>query len=191
MSDCHFTQRVLQSLYTASASVTLHSECFSHFTQRVLQSLYTASASVTLHSECFSHFTQRVLQCPAMCSQRCFVVTWLVPHTAAAISAHVRCTPKNRAPVYSVTSFEATYAGSIVCLAATCHLHLWQNDQDLLRAYCGNTGLEWIPILFSSMVLVTFIAGVIVCRCGKMQTLLHCTILCKKRVISAAILTVM
>ena len=39
------------------------------------------------------------------------VVTWLVPHETAAVSTHVLCTPYNHAPVYSVTSFRATYVG--------------------------------------------------------------------------------
>ena len=39
------------------------------------------------------------------------VVTGLVPHEAAAVSAHVLCTPYDQAPVYSVTSFQATYVG--------------------------------------------------------------------------------
>ena len=89
-------------------------------------------------SDC--HFTQRVFQHPAIWLQRCFVVMWLVPRTAAAIWAHIRCTGKNPAPVYSVTSSEATHAGNIVCLAVTCHPHLWQNDQDLLRATAVTRG---------------------------------------------------
>ena len=56
---------------------------------------------------------------------------WPVLHKTAAISMHVLCTPYNHAPVYSVTSFKATYIGR---LAVTCHLHFWQNDQDLLHA---------------------------------------------------------
>ena len=32
-------------------------------------------------------------------------VPWLVPREAAAVSAHVLCTPYNHAPVYSVTSY--------------------------------------------------------------------------------------
>ena len=36
------------------------------------------------------------------------VVTLLVPHETAAVSAHVLCTPYNHAPVYSVTLFEPT-----------------------------------------------------------------------------------
>ena len=36
----------------------------------------------------------------------------------------------NHAPLCSVTSFEATYVGCM-CLAATCRLRFWQNDQDI------------------------------------------------------------
>ena len=41
----------------------------------------------------------------------CLVVAWLVPHEAAAISAHALCKPCNHAPVYSVISCEDTYVG--------------------------------------------------------------------------------
>ena len=64
--------------------------------------------------------------------QRCFVVTWLKLSGSAAVSANVLCTPHNYAPVYSVTLLEATYIGCM-CLAVTCHLHVWQNDRDLLH----------------------------------------------------------
>ena len=43
--------------------------------------------------------------------QRCLVVTWLVPLETAAVSAHVLFTPHNHAPMYNVTSFQATYVG--------------------------------------------------------------------------------
>ena len=67
--------------------------------------------------------------------QCCFVVAWLVPHETAAVLAHVLCTPHSHAPVYSVTSFKATYIRCIhVCLAVTHHMHFWQNGRDLLHA---------------------------------------------------------
>ena len=85
--------------------------------------------------------------CFLVYSQCYLVVTWLVPHETAAASVHVLCTSYNHAPVYSVTSFEATYVVCIrlmshVCSAVTCHLHLCQNDQNLLHAadYYGNMG---------------------------------------------------
>ena len=34
------------------------------------------------------------------------VVVWLVPCEAAAVFAHILCTPYNHAPVYSLTSLE-------------------------------------------------------------------------------------
>ena len=56
---------------------------------------------------------------------------WLVPHETAAISAQALCTPYNHAPCHFMQShIRKVY----VCLAATCHLHFWQNDWDLLRA---------------------------------------------------------
>ena len=60
------------------------------------------------------------------------VLTWLVPHETAAISAHsvVLCTPYNCAPCHFIQShIPKVYA----CLAVTCYLHFWQNDQDLLH----------------------------------------------------------
>ena len=56
-------------------------------------------------------------------------LAWLVPHETAAVSAHVLCTPYNHAPCHFMQShIRNVYA----CLAVTCHLHLWQNDRDLL-----------------------------------------------------------
>ena len=40
--------------------------------------------------------------------QPSLVLAWLVPSETAAVSAQVLCTPFNRAPVYSVTSFKVT-----------------------------------------------------------------------------------
>ena len=68
------------------------------------------------------------------------VVTWLVLRETAAVSAQVLCTPYNHAPVYSVIQ---RYIGRVhVCLAVTCHLHSWQDDQDLLRATAVTQG--WV-----------------------------------------------
>ena len=59
------------------------------------------------------------------------VLTWLVPHETAAVSAQVLCTPYNHAPCHFMQShIRKVYA----CLAVTCHLRFWQNDRDLLRA---------------------------------------------------------
>ena len=52
------------------------------------------------------------------------------------LSRHVLCTPYNH-----VTSCKATYTRSVhACLAVTCHLHFWQNDQGLLRATAVTRG---------------------------------------------------
>ena len=57
------------------------------------------------------------------------VLTWLVPHETAAVSAQVLCTPYNHAPCHFMQShIRKVYA----CLAVTCHLHFWQNDRGLL-----------------------------------------------------------
>ena len=56
---------------------------------------------------------------------------WLVPHETAAVSVQVLCTPYNHAPCH----FMQRHIRKVhACLAATCHLHVWQNDRDLLRA---------------------------------------------------------
>ena len=43
--------------------------------------------------------------------QRYLIVTWLVPHRKAVVSAHVLCIPYSHAPDYRVTLFDATYVG--------------------------------------------------------------------------------
>ena len=64
-------------------------------------------------------------------------LAWLVPHETAAVSAQVLCTPYNHAPCHFMRShILKVYA----CLAVTCHLHIWQNDQDLLRATAVTRG---------------------------------------------------
>ena len=58
-------------------------------------------------------------------------LTWLVPHETAVVSVQVLCTPYNHAWCHFMQScMRKGYA----CLAVTCHLHFWQNDQDLLHA---------------------------------------------------------
>ena len=60
---------------------------------------------------------------------RSWVLAWLVPHETAAISVQVLYTPYNHTPCHFMQShIRKVYA----CLAVTCHLHLRQNDQDLL-----------------------------------------------------------
>ena len=63
-----------------------------------------------------------------------------MPRETAAVSAQVLCTPNNHAPVYSVTSFEATCVGCMLCLTVTCHPHFWRNDRDFLRATAVTRG---------------------------------------------------
>ena len=64
-------------------------------------------------------------------------LAWLVLHETAAFSAHVLCTPYNHAPCHFMQShIRKVYA----CLTVTCHLHFWQNDQDLLRAAAVTRG---------------------------------------------------
>ena len=58
-------------------------------------------------------------------------LAWLVLHETAAVSEQILCTPYNHAPCRFMQShIRKVYP----CLAVTCHLHVWQNDRDLLRA---------------------------------------------------------
>ena len=73
-------------------------------------------------------------------------LAWLVPHETAAISAQVLCTPYNHAPCHFMQShIHKVY----VCLAVTCHLHFWQNDQDLLHATVVTRGWNGYRVMTS------------------------------------------
>ena len=76
--------------------------------------------------------------------RRCLVVTWLVSRGTDAVSAHGLCTPNNHAPVYSVTSFQATCVGACVfrCNLSPALLAGWPGS---FTCYCGNTEVERIP----------------------------------------------
>ena len=64
-------------------------------------------------------------------------LTWLVPRETAAVSAQVLCTTYNHTPCHFMQShIRKLY----VYLAVTCHLHVWQNDRDLLRATAVTRG---------------------------------------------------
>ena len=62
------------------------------------------------------------------------VLTALVPHETAAVSARFVYRPDNHAPRHLMQS--KVHA----CLAVTSHLRFWQNDRDLLRATAVTTG---------------------------------------------------
>ena len=64
--------------------------------------------------------------------QHCLVVTWLMPPETAVVLVR---------SVYTMQTGTASHHfvhGHMCrvheCLAVTCHLHFWQNDQDLLCA---------------------------------------------------------
>ena len=69
-------------------------------------------------------------------------LAWLVPHETAAVSAQVLCTPCNHVPCHFM---QGHIRKAHACLAVTCHLHLWQNDRDLLLATAVTPGMERIP----------------------------------------------
>ena len=81
-------------------------------------------------------------------------LAWLVPHETATISVQVLCTPYNHAPCHFMQShIRKVYA----CLAVTCHLHFWQNDQDLLRATVVTQGWNgyWNSVWIHYLVILT------------------------------------
>ena len=59
---------------------------------------------------------------------------------------HMKLQPSQRkfcvhhTTIHHVTSCKATYVRCMRVLAVTCHLHFWQNDQDLLRATAATRG---------------------------------------------------
>ena len=66
--------------------------------------------------------------------QCCLVVTWLVPRKTVAMSVHVLRAPYNHAPVSQCHFIQSHIHKMDLCLAVTCHLHFWQNGQDLSNA---------------------------------------------------------
>ena len=64
--------------------------------------------------------------------QRCLIVTWLMPRETAADSESSVYTIQ---PCTMSRHFMQSHIQRMhTCLAVTCHLHFWQNDQDLLCA---------------------------------------------------------
>ena len=61
---------------------------------------------------------------------------------------HVKCCRFGASSVYTIQPctrlrcrFIQSHIGRVyVCLAATCHMHIWQNDRDLLRATAVTQG---------------------------------------------------
>ena len=84
-------------------------------TPTALQSSVTQNECiVSLHSADLVFFVSAVVLISSeevTALRRCLVVTWLVSHETAAVSAHVLCTPYNQLHVYSVILFKATYVG--------------------------------------------------------------------------------
>ena len=92
------------------------------------------------------NFTQRGFEYPPKWLQQCFVVTWLVPHETAAVSAHVLCSSYNHAPVHRQCHFIRSHIRRVhVSLAVTCHQHLWQNDWDLACAAIARRDKQHSP----------------------------------------------
>ena len=71
-----------------------------------------------------------------MYQQQYLVVTWLVPRKTVAILAHGASSVYTIQPCTSLQChFIQRYMNRMhVYLAVICHLHLWQNDRDLLLA---------------------------------------------------------
>ena len=106
-------------------------DCFSFYTAAAL-----FSALEQTHCICMWFYTTTCF----FNTHRSGVLTalaWLVSHETAAVSAQVPYTPYNHAPCdFMQSHIRKVY----VCLAVTCHLHFWQNDQDLLRATAVTQG---------------------------------------------------
>ena len=64
---------------------------------------------------------------------------WLVPHETAAVSAQVLCTPYNHAPCHFMQSHICVFS----CNLPPTLLTEWPGS---FTCYCGNTGVERIPI---------------------------------------------
>ena len=70
--------------------------------------------------------------------QRRVVVTWLVPRETVAVSARSVYTIQ---PCTMSRHFMQRHINRVLaCLTVTCHLRLWQNDQDFLRATAVTMG---------------------------------------------------
>ena len=65
-------------------------------------------------------------------------------HMKLLPSWRVLCTPYYHAPCHFIKSHTHKMHA---CLAATCHLHFWQNDQDLLRATAVTQGVKQLQIM--------------------------------------------
>ena len=60
-----------------------------------------------------------------------------MPHKTAAVSTLVLCIPYNHSPRHFMQSHIRKVRA---CLAVTCHLHVWQNGRDILRATAVTRG---------------------------------------------------
>ena len=65
-------------------------------------------------------------------------LAWLVPHETAAVLA---CSVYTKQPC-TCHIIQIHIRKVRACLAATCHLHFWQNIRDLLRAAAATRGLN-------------------------------------------------
>ena len=71
----------------------------------------------------------------AVLLQRCLVLTWLVPHESAVISARSVYTIQPCTIIMLSHHFMQNHIRRVHgCLAVTSHLHIWQNDRDFLHA---------------------------------------------------------
>ena len=72
-------------------------------------------------------------------------------YSAGMAGASRNCSRLGTSPVYTIQPCSRSLHAKphickmYACLAVTCHLHFWQNDQDLLRATAVTRGVERIP----------------------------------------------
>ena len=78
-------------------------------------------------------FSQHILVPTKMVYLQCsLAITWLVPCGTAAILA---CSVYTSQPCTMSPHFMQCHIHKVhACLAVTCHLHFWQNDQEFLHA---------------------------------------------------------
>ena len=109
-------------------SAILHSRLYSTILHSRLYSAILHSRADSLRSHLILHEWLAFLIFFFYQSGVLRALAWLMPLESAAVSA---CSVYTTQPCHFMQGhIRKVYA----CLAVTCHLHLWQNDLDLLRA---------------------------------------------------------
>jgi len=103
-----------------------------------LSSRLTALLSHLILNEWLAFYSAFWISTQVVYLQRCLVVTWLAPRETAVFSARPLYTMQ---PCTTSRHFMQSHTRRVhACLAVTCHLHIWQNAWDLLRATAVTRG---------------------------------------------------